>query len=325
MAKSTTARDNEIEVDTDQADSAKAVNRSAAKADDDDRRLPASENAETDDERRHSDWLSKSRAVNRRMASFQRNLTKQFDQRMADRDAEHQRELRDVKDRLNGLKVDRDGDATDTAHEAEMAKLQAELEAAIEAGNAKEQAKLQATISRKEAAHMMAKTSRLATSRNDDKKDEPDKRAAPGVSRKAQEFIARTPWWDEPDHWEEKAYANALHAKMIQEGSDAESDSHYAKLAKKLKKRFPDLEVDDVDVDEDEEDEDEEEEPPKRKAPVRAFKDRGNEERVNVRGGRIQLSNADLETMKMAKLDPTNNQHVLEFAKAKRERIEGEG
>lgn len=326
MPKSTTARESEseIDVDTDQADTAKAVNRQPT---DDDRRALKSE--ESDDERKHSDWLSKSRAVNRRMSSFQRNLTKQFDQKQAEIEARHQREMREMKEQMNGLKVDREGDASDTAHEAEMEKLQGELEAAIEAGNSKEQAKLNALISRKEAAHMAAKTARLAVGRQTESKDEKREAAQPRVSKKAQEFISNTPWWDEDDHWEEKAFANALHARMVDSGSDPESDAHYAKITKELHKKFPDLEVDEslLDDDKEEGDEEEEEEPaPRRRAPVRNFKDRGGDERpANVRGGKIQLTKADIETMKMAKLDPTDNNHVLAFAKAKRERIESEG
>lgn len=342
----------EITVDTAQADDKKAI-----------RRESRPQRTNDDEGGEPSAWIDRNKAVQRRMASFGRNLTndltRQFSQRQADNDARWQKELAKRDEEINRLKTGQSNASTDAQHEAEIASLQTQLEAAHEAGDSKEQARITTLISRKEAAHLQKKTDAItgasaATARQEREAEEQRQAAnsTANTNSKAQRFISATPWWDDPEFAAEKGAANAIHAELVKAGSDPESDAHYRRLNKALKKKFPTLELtdpedmyndilglDDDDDDEDDtgldrkgrktrqrdnddEDEDDEAEQARtnRRAPVQQFQDRGNPG-ASPRNRTVRLSDADIATMRAMKLDPSNDTHVKAFATSKAERL----
>lgn len=319
-----------IEVDTDAADHAKGVTRVDPKA----AKGGGVANDGKDTEERLDNWFNKNKYVAKRMARFGNNLRKEFDQQRADDEARHQKELREIREQLHSLKTNSDTASTDAAHEAEIAALQAKLEAAIEAGDTKEQARLQTLIARTESAHVEARTKALIGANRREEKPETARqteqnRNAP--SKKAAAFIAQTDWWDDPEFEAEQAYANRLFAKLTtEEGMDPEDDATYRRINKKLKAKFPALKVRDPGELDDDLDDDEEElgagldGKPSRRAPVTQFRDRGTQQ-ATQRRGTVQLTDDDIATMRAMKLDPNDNSAVMAFAKARRERLEAEG
>lgn len=326
----------EITVDTAQADPKKQVQRTTVDRGDTKGQEPEA-------------WLDRSKSVKRRMAQFGRNLTndltRQFQQTRAEDEAKWQKELAKRDQEINRLKVDQSTVTTDSQHEAEIADLQSKLEAAFEGGDSKEQARLTALISRKEAAHIQKKTDSMVGRQASDKKDEgtaqvqTQQRGSP----KAERFIRATKWWDDPEFAAEKGAANEIHRQLVEAGSDPESDEHYRRINKALKKKFPELDLTDPDdmydsmlgLDDDDEDEsgdkkgggdnEDGESRQRRREPVQQFHDRGGNQNGSGRLRTVRLDDADIATMVAMKMDPKDDAAVSQYAKAKAERLAQEG
>lgn len=333
-----------VSVDTDQADPKKAVQRmERGSSGDDDEGLPAQEDdGISEQERRHSQWLERNRAVNKRIARMQRV----FDQRFADHQAETQRELRTLRKENQALKTRRGEEpATDTEHETQMTALQQQMEKAMEEGNSAQVAKLQREIARKEAAFWAAKQAaitggndRRGAAREEPDPDEAGAAAQAQVRKPSKEGIAFTDaneWWDDPDFRVERAAANAIHAQLVEdEGSDPASEEHYARVAKRLHDKFPDLEVvapgfEDEDLDELDEDELGDSRGQRRaskratRAPVQSQQQReDNPSRAARRG--THLSESDLQFMRSIGMNPDNENHLIAFANGRREADQAE-
>ncbi len=326
-----------IEVDTNSADNSKGVTRVAP-----DETRGGGVNADSNDKDAKLDsWFDKNKYVAKRMNRFAKNLSREFDQKLADEQARHQREMRELSAKLDGINTKSEVANTDAAHEAKIAELQAELEAAIESGNSKEQARLQTLIARTEAAHTEKRTTALlgGTQRRTDQQTqaEPVTARVPDTNTKAGQFIQSKPWWDNEEFEAEQAYANSLFVKLTKrEGMDPEDPKVYERINKQLVTKFPDLKTreeelgdDDLDMDGNSHDDTDpevtiEDTKPRARAPVSNFKDRGRNGGGN-QAGKIKLDANDLQTMRAMKLDVNDNNAVMAFARAKRERIEAEG
>jgi hypothetical protein len=338
-----------VSVDTDQADPKKAVQHldrgSDADDDADDRQLRQGDDEDgmSEQEAKHSTWLERNRAVNKRLARHTRHLTRQFDQQRAADQAEHQRELRKLSKKIDRLQRTRGDDApTDAAHEAEMAKLQEQLDAAVEAGESKKVGELTRLIARKEAEFFNKKAQAAMGSQvdkgerrgkdgdaddddADDDADETPARAKP--SQAGLRFTEANDWWDDPDYAVERDAANGIFGRMVRDdGADPKDPKTYARVAKRLKAKFPDLEVvvpgrDDDDDDDLDDDDDDPAERRRAGAPV----ERGNRDDGHRRQRRgTELSNADLELMRAIGMKPDDNDHLLDMARAAREVEEAE-
>ena len=314
MSSTAEAVTEEIEVDTAVADPAKAVQRQRA------------------DEPRHKQIA---KDIDRRVTSLVRKseerMSRQFNQDKADLEARLQREMRELRDENQALKSRTETATGDAAHDAEIAKLTEQLEAALEAGDSKKAAQLQTLIARKEAQYIASKTGIKQSERVSERKteQEPAEKPKQKGSARAQEFIEATEWWDDPKFVAERGAANAIHAQLVAEGSDPESDAHYKRINKRLKAKFPTLKLTDPDelgftpVDsfvDDEDDEDEIEPQPRGRAPVQNFVDRGSSNQ-NQRQRGVKLTPQDIEMIRSMKLDPNNDAVVAQYAKSKAERI----
>lgn len=339
-----------VSVDTDQADTKKAISRVPASGDDDGERGnkrggSLASDVDADGEQAPS-WLVKNRAMNKRIG----RITRQYDQRMADQEARHQREMRTLRDEFQSLRTTRqqgeNGD--DAAHEAAMTALQEKLEAALEAGKSGDVAKLQREIARKEAAFWNAK--QAAAMGGDDNRRQQQQRPAPQEDQGRPQVRKPSPaglaftdandWWDDPDFAVERAAANVIFAKLVdEEGADPEDPATYGRVAKRLSKKFAELDIvvpgerrsrrdnDDDDDDGDDDDDDAGTRDGARRraaeAPVHNQRQRDPDYRP-ARRGEQHLSERDLATMRTIGLNPDNNDHLLEFARGKREAEEQE-
>lgn len=332
-----------VSVDTDQADPKKAVHRLES-GEKDDEGLPPQEDSEvSEQERRHSEWLDKNRAMNKRVGRMQRV----FDQRMADQEARFQRQLRGLQKENQALKARRTTDepASDAEHESQMKALEQQLEKAMEEGNSATVAKLQREIARKESAFWAAKQAALTggNDRRGARGDEPDPADDPAAdpqqqqrkpSRQGLAFTESNDWWDDPEYRAERGAANAIHAQLVEdEGSDPATEEHYARVAKRLHEKFPDLELnvpgyEDEDWDEFNEDDLEEGRSQRRsrraaRAPVQSQRSREEDPQRAARRG-THLNESDLKFMRSIGLNPDKESHLIAFANGRREADQAE-
>lgn len=316
------ATNSTVTVDTDEADPKKAVSRS--------------------DEDRESTWLDKSRAVQNRMARYAKNLEgslkRQYDQQRAEDDAKWQRELRKRDDEIAALKRGVESAGSDAEHEAAIAQLQEQLTAAQETGDSKKVSELLTKITRLESQYQQKKMAAAMGTRVDQER-EPERREAAkpaqqqqsNVANKARRYIDATEWWDDPEYAAERGAANAIYAQLVEAGSDPETDEHYERMNKRLRKKFPNLKLTAPDdlygggLDDDDDAGDEEVEikapQPRRKQAngVPSFRDQGNPS--GRRPSRIRLEQSDLDMLSDMGYDPNSEEAQIALANARANRI----
>lgn len=290
--------------------------------------LPRSENDDSDPSDK---WMERNRAVQKRIGRMQRN----FDQKLADREAAHQREVADLRKEFRGLTASR-GDqvsTTDAEHESAQAKLQAELVAANEAGDSAEAARLTRLMTAKENEHWHKKTlAALHTGEGEGAEGKQGKEretpagngTRPAPSAGKDWITANEDWWEDEEFLVERAAANAIHNQLRADGSDDSDPKHYQRVAKRLAKKFPALAIQKVagKFEDDEDDEDEEPKPRNRdletnggRGPSTNFGDRGGGNGGGNVRGRMTLSAAQVANMRSVNMDPDNDAHVLAYAR----------
>jgi hypothetical protein len=273
----------------------------------------------------------------KRMGRLERNLTRQFDQRRADDEARHQRELSEVKEQLAKVQVERGGadDAADRAYETQMAALKDKLAAAYEKGDSAGSADITLQISKLDAQYW-AKKAQVAGVVTRETTDPAKPVAQPnpnadrtnkGPTREGSRFIAANEdWWDDPEFAIEQGASNAIYVELVnKEGFDPKDAETFKEVAKRLKAKFPNLDVragDGKGPGDDEDDDDEASrnrgggEQRTRRAAAANIQDRGSEnlDRQNRRDpNRRVLTNQEKETMRACRLDPDNDRDVVQF------------
>lgn len=344
------ARTGFVEVNLDEKDPAKAIERRR-----DQELPPSSEDTDGDGSlsTQEQAWLDRNKAVRKRMG----RMNRQFNQQIAEIQAERQRERAEWERKFDSLKADRERPQVDEAkHNADMAELERQLEAAHEAGNSKEVVRLTRAISQKDAAFLAAKQAAIMgvdpnRQRDDGRRTRREEEADEDIRPRRQEnrnkngegrkWTELQDWWDDDEFAPERAAAVAIDKILIEEeGSDPDSRQHYAELSKRLRKKFPKLEVvppkgkkaargadeddeeleDDDDGDGDEGLEAEGRRVNKRSArrpPVPSFSDRGNDAAPARRGSRsVVLTEADRAEMRRFKMDPDNDDDVRNWAES---------
>lgn len=312
----------EISVDLNEADPNKAVQRRERPRSD----LAASANERDEDGNgRVSDWADRSKEVNKRIG----RVTRSFEQKMAEQQAEFQRQLSEERARVDKLLLERGGGAgnADAAHEAKVKEVTAKLEAAIEQGNSAEQAKLTAELTRLENQYWAKKAADAGVAQRETHTNgattAATRTAKPGgpTAAGSRFILANEGWWSDPEFEIEKTAAGTIYARLVRkveeggEGMDANDDETFAAVAAELRRKFPDLDVATagkkrraVAADEDE---DLDREISTRRAASGAIQDRG--QGGATRSMRRTLTAKEIETMRKADLDPANNAHVLAF------------
>lgn len=216
----------------------------------------------------------------------------------------------------------------DDADNAELGKIQKDMEKAYESGDTKALAKLnidsqkivakQATREEKRAQRKATHEKFIKDGTVPDGGGEPGARRAPQVPAQAQAWVSRNKWFNDRRYLAESAAARAIDEGMAAEGFDKNTPEYYAELDTRLAKRFPTLV----------------------KKPPAAGGARGPAPAVhaggggggggNASGGKMRLGPAEFAKMRKFNLDPRNPAHCRQYAlevrsRLRREAAEGEG
>lgn len=325
-----------ISVDLNEADPSKAVDRRATTA-----RSDIAEGREQEREDRGASRTPAEREMFKRMRRMQLNMGKQFDQRVANLEAQHQRETAQLKARLDQLSVDRGGGAdaaADAAHEAAINALRGELEQAYEKGDSAKSAEITLKISKLDAqfwakkAQAAGQVSREDTARQASSQERQAARPgkATGPTAKGSRFItANEEWWEDPDFQVEKDAVNSMFVNLRdQEGFDPNDVEMYREIVRRLKPKFPKVDFrtgmprtgadDDEGLDEPDDELDEETSQARetrssqRRAPSARLEDRG-QAGDRQRSNRRTVTAAEMETMRKCGLDPDKDRDVVQF------------
>jgi hypothetical protein len=322
-----------IEIDLDEKDPSKAVSR-VRESNEDALSLSGEDgdSQESPDDKRRNQRMS--REIQRRTRSVAKNITRQYDQKIAEIQAVHQREIAALNGRVSGLNIDR-ADTSDAAHETEMAALQTQLELANEKGDSKEAARLQAVIARKEGQYWAMKAGKVSTLQARAQPLQQERREAaetaenPRLTKEAKKWIrANSDWWDDPDYRVEVQGALVIDEEVEEDGFDRATPEYFEEVSKRLHAKFPTLEIAGLpankngsgnngngkgrDAQDDVEDEDRDFTPANRRAPVMSHEDRGAPP-ARQRTRRASLSKEQIATMRAMKMDPDNNEDVMTF------------
>lgn len=320
------ASETRISVDMNAADPDKAVTRTSASSD---ISRGVRDDADTDKPRTKAE-----KELFKRMGRLERNLTRQYDQKMAERDAAHQLELSELRAKLDKVSEDRSGDdAADVAHEAAINVLKEKLEASYEKGDSKESAAITLQISQLDAKFWAKKAQAAGVvTREAADKDKGKAQAGPtnaqqrqgkGPTAAGSRFItANEDWWDDPAFEMEQSAANTVYLRLVEkEGFDPKSDETFKEVAKQLREKFPKLEVragrDDPGPGDDDDDDEEARQQQQgqgrpRRAAAANMQDRGPANNSN-RGGQRTLTKEEIATMQACRLDPNSDRDVVQF------------
>lgn len=345
MANESQARrtpEREISVDLSEGDPSKAVSRRNARSDiaaqvrdDDDRGGSAGGKQRTKTEQE----------LFKRMTRMQRSMTKQFNQQLADSEARHQREIAALRGSgATGVSIDRDQQQLKDAHEKAMAELEKQLADANEKGDSAAAAKITAQMIKADGEYH-AKLSQTAVRRDAGGAD-PNagagagadaggKRAAGPTPAGSRFILANEDWWEDPEFEVEKAAASTIFLRLInEEGFTSNSDETFKEVGKRLKAKFPNLDIkvaggkkvdqdadggaDDLgeggpgDGDDDEDEEAQQQQRTTRRAASARIADRGNAGNRN-NGNRRTLTTEEIKTMRSVGLNPDNDKDVISF------------
>jgi hypothetical protein len=276
-------------------------------------------------------------ALSKEMKKRLERQARGFNQQIADQQAAHQRELAEIRGRLDKLSVNREdvpaGD--DAAHSEAMEKLQADLEEAQERGDSKAVAKITRDMSSLEGKYWAAKASKAGVQEN--RNGQQQAAAQPAAQTKptkagAKWAKANADWWNDttdPTACGARALANSLYATFKADGDDIESDELYEKIRKEVQKRFPEVQTfstlrsrqSQLDDDDDPETAGDDDPAPQNRRGPPSLPNRGD---VPRRQNLQTLTQADIATMRQVNLDPNNNKHVLQFIRSKQEVAENE-
>ena len=337
MSESTQARSREpetdVEVDLGEPDPSKAVSRRPRN------NIAAEARAEADDSPKPRTKAEKE--LFKRMSRFERNLTKQFDQQRAEDEARHQRELTELRQQVQGgVRRDTDnGDAADAEHERQIKDLRDKLVAAQDRGDSATVADLTVQISRLDNRYWAQKAAKAGqvtreqapaqTQAQTGTRGRTSNGTSAGPTLAGARFMtANEDWWADPQFKVEKGAASTIYVELVnEEGFEADSDETFREVAKRLKKKFPHLEVHahgERDQDEDDDDRgaiDEGETQhrnPRRNAPTGNISDRGGvslSQRMVGGNSKRSLTEKEKGTMRAAGLNPDNDRDVMAFVR----------
>lgn len=259
-------------------------------------------------------------------------LERNFDQRIAERDAEHQRELREMRGEINGLKakrVDADAAADEATHNAKIEDLEGKLADALEAGDSKLTAKLQSAIAAEHARFASAQTARAmgeayekdqATKRGGDDTGQRGNGPAPMGKR----FLsANADWWNDPVNRRKRAAVVDIDKELLAEDYDPNTAEYYEELQARFSEEYPDFEIalpgerrakrrQQVD---DDDDDDLTMNGPRRTAvrTLSASANRGSSTRTVNSRGQVVLNKSDIANMQKWGFDPDKPADVLTY------------
>jgi len=307
----------QVDVNLAEKDTSKAISRVTTSAE------TTQEADHTDDERpRGNNRLD--RDIAKRIGRLQRG----FDQRFAEQSAEHQREMREMKETVSKLQT-RNQDPTDLSDfQSELQELEEQYAAALEAGESAKASRINTKIATKAAELQAARMRPTQSAQREQRTTETSQpQRGSGATPLAKRFIsANADWWNDPDCKIERMAAIAIDDDLIQEGFDPNTAEHYEELKARMGDKFPtfDISLPGNRRRQAEQVDEENDEPPirkqlakKRPTSVSAGVNRGASPAVT--NGRVRLTNDDFAQMRAYGLDPENDKHVRQWAEEKRE------
>lgn len=300
-------------------------------------------------------FLDRNKAVLKRMKRNERRLTGEFNQRIADLQAENQRSLAKVNSELEQLRTQRTESVApdERAHQAKMDQLQKDYVAALEAGDSVKSGQLMMEINR---THTAFEASKLALIMQRQQAPQPrqtkviDHTEGRAITAAGKRWVtANEEWFDDVDFRPETLETKAIDQDLIAEGSDPNTPEHYAELQTRLREKFPKLDVVDpfsnkrrekrarqAEPDEEDdvvddrqvsEDDDGEVDVPRRhqarRPVVPNFQDRGRNFGRNQNSSRRTITTSEAAEMRKFKLDPTKDADVRAWDKSRRETEQG--
>lgn len=237
----------------------------------------------------------------------------QREKRLREEAAEENRELRERLDKIeanSALQANTEAfNQTKTKLEGQIAELNAELEQAVEDGDTKAQVAIQGKLLDAKV-ELKTETVKFEAAKKQVAESTTGSTAKSIIRRKADQWARKHPKFDRDPVFAQ--FVRAIDAKMAEEGLDARTDEYYKELDRRVKERYP-------------------EEYRSGKAPeIRTKKrrhpsvmqsresDRSAAPAVGkngfrVRGSKISLTPAQVQTMRTFQLDPTNPKDVREF------------
>lgn len=240
-----------ISVDLSEGDPSKAISRRAARSD-------IAAHVRDDDDRGNRAAPKRSKTEQelfKRMTRMQRSLTQNFDQKLANQQAEHQRELADLRKQYEtGVDVERGGAAElKSAHEKAMAELERQLTEANEKGDSAGIARITTAMIKADGEYH-AKASGTQARRDvtgvdpnkgGQQRQQQQQPVAKGPTAAGSRFIlANEDWWEDPEFAMEKAAASTIFLDLVKnEGFSDNDDETFKEVAKRLKAKFTNLPV----------------------------------------------------------------------------------
>jgi len=323
------APETEISVDLSESDGTKAVTR---------REKPTNIAANVRDDREGGDspkrYSDAERHMFSRLTRYQRKISKEFDQKLADQEARHQQELTAIRKQYEGVSVERQGDAeAASTHEKAMKALEEKLAAANERGDSIEAARITKEMIQADGAyHAKLAGAKQRADTGGGTQQAPTQRQqgakGAGPTPAGSRFIlANEEWWEDPDFTVEKAAASAIYLQLLNdEHMEANDDETFKEVGRRLKAKFPDLPVVGVkrgrqaDPGDDDEGDDEDDisrgnEPHRRRAPAASLQDRGRPSNQRQNGNRRTLTAHEIDTMRKVGLNPDNDRDVVQFTR----------
>lgn len=313
----------DVDVNLNEEDETKAVRR-APVVNDDDKGKPNGEGK--------SRQQQQPRDARREVLAARRAGKEAADESLATARREVATELGTMRKELDELKGKDELQKAEADYATRKADIEAQLVKAMEAGNHADHARLNSQLIelnndlQRKRLEIKAKTS---TAQVEDLNGQRGK--APLVRIK--KFLEdNADWWADPEHEDAVTYAKKLDRKLTTElGMDPNSDRYWTVFNRNFDKKFPDLRKaggDDDDIDLDGGDD-----PPDRGSarvvtpPTKGAgggKPKPRQQQQERREGgeapaasTVRLTAADKQTMRLFGLDPTNEEHLVEFARNK--------
>lgn len=240
--------------------------------------------------------------------------------------AESATEVATLRKEVATLKGKDDLARAESEYESKKGDIEAQLVKAMESGNHTEHARLNSQLIELNNDLQRKRIEIKAAGTTAQVEDLGGQRGKAPLVRIKKFLDNNADWWTDPEHEEAVDYAKSLDAKLTRElGLDPNSDAYWDRFNKSFDKKFEGLRVrgddeDDVDVDDtDTRGGKRIVTPPTKNAgggggkPRQQQQQRSNDEPPT----KITLTAADKANMRQFGLDPTNEEHLVEYARNK--------
>lgn len=311
----------DVDVDTNAEDASKAVTRSRSTVTDDER----TERAEKPRKPAKKDQQRDSR---REVLAARRAGKEAAESSIATARAESAAEVGALRKEVAELKGRDDLANAETEYATKKADIEAQLAKAMEDGKHADYARLNSQLIELNNDLQRKRLEVKARTTTAPVEDLSGQRGNKAPLVRVQRFLKdNSDWWADPEHEDAVDYAKSLDQKLTRElGLDPNSDAYWEKFNKNFDKKFEGLRVrgdDEDDVDDDADDTRGRGNarvvtPPTKGAGGGGKQQRQQQQRANDETPtKVTLTAADKQNMRQFGLDPSNEEHLVEYARNK--------